>query len=836
MAASILAPAILVLSTPPCLAQPQQAHSGRIDIYVVGSAFDLTECRGSSRTRVTPCSWLGEGKERTGVACEKRLGRDWEEIWVEFVPEADGEVDIDLQGEYYRKEGPDDVRLVWADAVTVQGAQIANGDLEEAAAGGTPVGWRFTGAFPPERYSRDGSVAHSGRSCIAVWYGSQARQKLAVERGKTYRVRAWFRVLDPTQVQQPTHIKWECPVETYTQEFEIEFGTEQDTQNASLEMLPLYDGYEWAISSRWDDNNPKGDLELHAVLLKHDHRATWYLNQTDARLTADVANKLLEGGNSIGGHSLSHPFLSYVSRNRIFEEVAGVRADREASSDTHIVSYSFSFCDFRSAMEGDAVHADIARALERAGYYNIANHRFHDALQTDMAISPIMPSDGRDIEPFAEAALKDEWFKEEHPNLSYSMHAWYSTPEGWAKFERHLDQYGHNPNWWYCNQNQYGAYRYQYQRSKLGAPVREGKSLRFRLERPVLLDVNDATPLTFEVRGVPSGAVAAVRCATAECRLSERDSDSYRFHLAQDRDQALPQKIGLIHNRENRNQLSESDVDRDFPKLRALLHFRDDALHLAIENGSPEPLSDIRVAYRLPVAWKEGVVRRELTSIGPGERREDPLALTRATGDHKYNSGLSFFLAQIDFTQADERGRLYAACHVDDSPRDPSYPQAGFLRLGPVPEGEFDLEAVAAAIRAARLPGDWPLQDGTRLAWTLDDDPFQPPYLDVEVIRTTGRWRSQTDAPFYYLLASNVDSEREQAVELRCVKGSVVRALLNGADAFEGSAQLKRGANELVLIYRAQNRAFGAEHAGCFLRLVRPGTKERLTNVRFDPS
>jgi hypothetical protein len=833
MVMSILALAAVVSGVSPSVAQLEQAHSGRIDIYVVDSAFDLGECRGSPRTRVASCSWLGEGKERTGVSCEKRLGREWEEIWVEFVPEGDGEVDIDLQGEYYRKEADDDIRLIWADTVTVEGAEIVNSDFEEAAAHGTPVGWRFTGGFPSERYSRDGSVAHSGRSCVAVWYGSQARQTFAVERDKTYRVRAWFRVLDPEQVQEPARIRWECPVATYTQELEIEFRSEQDARNASLAMLPLYDGCEWAISSRWDDNNTKGDLELHQVLLEHGHRGTWYLNQTDARLTAEVANKLLEGGNSIGGHSLSHPFLTYVNRNRVFEEVAGIRADREASTDTHIVSYAFSFCDFRNSVEGDAVHIDIARALERAGYYNIANHRFHDALQTDMTISPIMPSDGQDIDDFAEAALKGEWFQDQHPNLSYSMHAWYSTPEAWAKFGRHLDQYGHNPNWWYCNQNQYAAYRYQYQLSKLDPPVREGNTLRLRLQRPVLLDVNDPTPLTFELRGVPKDAVSAVRCATADCPPSLRESESYRFHLAQDRDQALPHRIGLIHNRENRGELSEGDVDPDFPKLRALLHVRDGALHLSIENGGAEPLSGLRVTYRLPLAWRDGVVRRELPDIGAGERSDGSLSLTRATDDYKHNSGRSFFLAQIDFVKGGEPGRLYAACHVENRKRDASYPQGGFFRLGPIPDAEFDPEAVAGGVRAGRLPSGWPLKDGQRLEWVLDDDPLQPPYLDVEVMRTTGRWRSQTDAPFYYLLHSTVHSRRQQAVGLLCVRGSVVGALLNGADAFDAPAQLKQGANELVLIYRAQNRAFGAEHAGCFLRLVKPGTQERLTDIRF---
>ena len=46
-------------------------------------------------------------------------------------------------------------------------------------------------------------------------------------------------------------------------------------------------------------------------------------------------------------------------------------------------------------------------------------------------------------------ALASDSFKQQHPNLTYSMHVWYRTPEAWAKFEGQLDKYGHNtPNDW----------------------------------------------------------------------------------------------------------------------------------------------------------------------------------------------------------------------------------------------------------------------------------------------------------------------------------------------------------------------------------------------------
>ncbi|NQU11177.1 hypothetical protein HQ590_10330, partial [bacterium] len=91
----------LALFLPPTQAGERQGTTARIDVYVPESAFNLGQTKGSPGTRVASCNWLGKGKERTGVSCEKGLGKDWQEIWVEFVPEKGGEVDIDLQGEWY---------------------------------------------------------------------------------------------------------------------------------------------------------------------------------------------------------------------------------------------------------------------------------------------------------------------------------------------------------------------------------------------------------------------------------------------------------------------------------------------------------------------------------------------------------------------------------------------------------------------------------------------------------------------------------------------------------------------------------------------------------------
>src|SRR3990172_11088352 len=152
--------AVLLLQA--CLAQADQSSYARFDLYVVDSAFNLGKAKTGGFASVGHTPWLGDGKEYTGLQCQKKLGKEWEELWVEFVPEGDGQVEINLQGQYYDMQAPDDIRLVWVDHASVEGATLINGSFEEQGGDGQPVGWRVTGDFKTNRYSRDGRVAQDG--------------------------------------------------------------------------------------------------------------------------------------------------------------------------------------------------------------------------------------------------------------------------------------------------------------------------------------------------------------------------------------------------------------------------------------------------------------------------------------------------------------------------------------------------------------------------------------------------------------------------------------------------------------------------------------------------
>ena len=821
-------------------AEASHAAFGRIDIYVVDKAFDLSEVTAAPRATTGPCSWLGKGKEQTGAATQVRLNPrgEWEELWVEFAPTASGQVDIDLQGEYYRPASKDDLRLVWADNVSVEGATIANGSFEEATDDGLPVGWRFTRKLARTRYSRDGTVAKFGKSCVAVWYGSQARQAFRVEEGRRYRVRAWFRVIeaDPEQIRLAERIKSIVPhFGFYEQTVEIEFGDAASAQQAKVTALPLFNGHEWAVSSRWDDNN-LDDLKMRQVLERHGYRGNFYINGpgrgfhgnpyglTAAGQGSDIHKQLLPGGNAIGAHSWTHPMLAHCSRNRIFEEAMRCRAHLESVADAPVCSYAFSFCNFTNSLDGPGVHLDIADVLTRCGFHHVANARFARGLDLSLPVSWLLPSDGKPIDATFARLLRNTHAQAGSPNISFDMHVWYRTPEAWRRFEAQLSKYGRNPKWWYCNQNEYAAYRHQFLLTRM-RPQRHGRTLRVVMARPCLRDLNHAVPLTLEV----TGPARAVRAGRAACDVVERSDTATRFHLGHDPSQRLPAKFGWIRNDDNRSEPNDSDRDEDFPALSGLLHKQGNALRLVLRNGARSALTNVRITYRQPLAWNDGVVVRHVGEIAEGQYR-DSLPMTLARPDYKYRSHVSFHAAQVDFDCNGRAGRLYLTCRAPGLAPDPSYPHQGFLRLGPIPENEFDLARAATLAKGA---GTWVLASGKELTWTRVD-PARSASLDVEVIYTTGSWRPRGPNAGVYLLRSTVKSPDAREVAVHYPGHAVPAVFVNGERVEKPTVPLRAGGNRLLLACRCRD-GFSPANAGVFLRLTRPKGRDRLTDLEFVP-
>ncbi len=613
----------------------------------------------------------------------------------------------------------------------------------------------------------------------------------------------------------------------YTQEFEIEFRDEAAAAKAQLEILPLLNGKEAAISSRWDDNILT-DLKMREVLEKHGYRGTFYLNasaghfyygkdyghfEKEGKEYGTLGKRLLQGGNSIGGHSLTHPHLTRPNRNRIFEEVMGIRADRESDTDSQINSYAFSFCDFRNDEEGDVVQEDIGEALRRAGYFHIANHWYNPHIKDDFQESKLVPGDGAEIDKDFARFLADKQGMKTSPNISFCMHVWYETPEAWGKFEGQLKKYGGRENWWYCNQGEYAAYHYQYMHSSLEQKS-EGSKLKLTLKRPELLDLNDVVPLTFRVKGVAVDNVVRVIGNDAKVSAAPAVAGAFCFNLHHDSDKSLPAAIAW--------RKEGAKEGKEFPFLVASLQARGDSLRLSLKNSGKAPLEEVRLTYRLPLAYKNGVVKKELGAIAPGGEGKDGLELKVSRKNYKYRAGKMFYLAQLDFKREGKQDRVYLSCYGAAAERDASYPQGGFHLLGPIASVDEAMKLAKKMATSAKQRKKEEWRSVARAEYS---------FLDPEVIFTSGSERMKE--PGTYLLLSSISSAKSQMVRCHCARDTVVAIYLKSERQGGDTLKLERGDNELLLVYASGKDQFSRAHYGAFFRLLE-AKGEKRADVRYE--
>ena len=234
------------------------------------------------------------------------------------------------------------------------------------------------------------------------------------------------------------------------------------------------------------------------------------------------------------------------------------------------------------------------------------------------------PPDGRPIDRAFAAFLADEDLHNENPCITYSMHSWYDTPEEWSGFEADLDRYANRPQWWYCHQNEYGAYRAQYRAAAQGTIETNGSLLRYRFQRPSLLDLNDPIPLTFEITGVEPASVTSIECPGTRIERTKAPEGTVRFHIHCPARSSLPIQIDHVAT-----DTGDSVASADFPAISGVLKCDGGVLILRLENAGPIPIQIERVAYRIPLRFGPGVVFRAGRELTAGQSYLDQLNLGR---------------------------------------------------------------------------------------------------------------------------------------------------------------------------------------------------------------
>ncbi len=318
----------------------------------------------------------------------------------------------------------------------------------------------------------------------------------------------------------------------YTQVVEAVFSTEDQANSVSAKIAELPDGKKIAFSTRWDDTNIR-HVDTVKMLKKHGLKATCYLTGEKLDKIHNVGEKILAEGATIGSHSLSHQRLDTLLPNEIFREIAIERPILESAFNVPVTAFVLPFTKYSCSIDPN-VAGYIANSIIRVGYLaqpepfpNTTSRAYGLPEETIFSSATFSANDRNPDEELFERNLKIAFSKiaeNKIPHMTLGIHSW-QTDAGLVKLGKMIDGIK-SDIYWYCNENEYAAYRKQFLSSKIEKMSVDGKKAFFKLIRPRVRELGNEIPISMEFSSAPV-AVLGVKAEISDnvCKVYHDDSE-----------------------------------------------------------------------------------------------------------------------------------------------------------------------------------------------------------------------------------------------------------------------------------------------------------------------
>lgn len=441
----------------------------------------------------------------------------------------------------------------------------------------------------------------------------------------------------------------------YQQQFTLFFDSEEAAQKAEISARGLPGDYQLAFSSRWDDSS-LAHLKTHEIMRKNNIRGTFFLGSCQWVLDRkpDYVQQLQAGGCSVGLHTVTHPILLALNPNEHFYEYMKNRIDLEVISQSAVNAQVLPFCGWW--FPDRKVPLSIGWAMRATGVISSPDVFFNR--EGELGYPPkshaqsrfIAPGDKvPDLELFRNSmagALNDKKALAAHPSVSMAMHSWH-TDEGRRKLDQAYASIANNPSWWYCNQTEYGAYRYEAQSAAVTRKV-NGNAVQFTVTRIQPLEMAADIPLWFTV----SGAVPV--------RADGANLKNGAVELPHAAGQCLPVLFGYA---------AEDGVGRHMPFVRLVLRHRsENSWEAAFDTLDGKPVEQLALTFRFPSPWVHEVIRRD---VGTVANITVTVTQPSAKPELYYRYGRPYYAVQADFVRDGIRCRLFADLREEAAPNLP---------------------------------------------------------------------------------------------------------------------------------------------------------------------
>lgn len=474
-------------------------------------------------------------------------------------------------------------------------------------------------------------------------------------------------------------------IQTFHQQLQI-----QADPSAKVEILPVLDGKVWALTARWDDNN-KNSLNMLNAMAEIGIKGTFYLNGSKGSTGEDFAKKLSTQGCSVGGHTHKHTWMTMQTPRAMFEDTLKNRIEREADCDVPVHSFAFPYGRYRDGYEPQKTEL-ITKTLIRSGYHHnvytsfVRKNKYMPENVTS-TVNQIVPGDRKINADKFHAKMKkyldspEKYYANDY-SISLGVHAWQPAQE-LVKFKELLSQYAGRDDFWYCNQNEFAAYRMQAVNSKLS----KSQNGRYQLTRPTAITAGNEVPLTLAISG---DKPAKVLLDGQSLPVAQHANGTWLVNLPYPATQALPQKIDWTHNAVDGKDLR---VAKEFPNLKFKLSKTNDGnWNLVLNNISDKDLRDIKIILRLGLQYKTGLQDQTVSQIKAGQSKNIAFESGALETVATYTDGKEFAAAQVDFNLAGTLGRIYATFAGASNAKFKNVPRDAAFILGPIANDALDLD------------------------------------------------------------------------------------------------------------------------------------------------
>jgi len=445
--------------------------------------------------------------------------------------------------------------------------------------------------------------------------------------------------------------------EQYKQKISVKFESAKDAKEATAKLSMFPDGKKIGCSSRWDDSNPR-HLQTAQMLAKHGYKATCYLGEIEDLKILNMARGVLELGGSIGSHTLTHPFLDTLLPAQIFREIALERIVLESALDTNVVAFVLPYTSYSSVFDPN-VAKYVGISIINTGYLaepeplkpNKINYSLNE--NQDIISSNVYRADDRNpqeeiFNKTLDAALAQVKSGAE-PHITLGIHSW-QTDEGLERLGGYIDK-RKSHQWWYCNENEYAAYRTQFLNSVVEKKSVNGDCAEFELSRPAATHLGSNIMLEIEFS-------KNVESVFVDGKKLGHQSNNRSIKIPHDSSCLTPKKIDLISNNGNSKELK---ISKKFSGISGVLYYDKSKNNISVilKNDGKNELINAQVTFRVPPCYSMKDNLKKLGKITSQSSVKSKFKLESTEYENAFDEGELLLIAQCDFVLDSSPARIY---------------------------------------------------------------------------------------------------------------------------------------------------------------------------------